>query len=66
VEKLEGERPVPHVSLLIEWPSREAAMAFYQSDEYRPYRERRIAGALNEFVLVAGEDVTGTARMDGA
>jgi uncharacterized protein (DUF1330 family) len=64
VEKLEGERPAPQVFLLVEWPSREAAMAFYESDEYRPYRERRIAGALNEFVLMAGEDVTGAARID--
>ncbi|HYR11624.1 MAG TPA: DUF1330 domain-containing protein [Longimicrobium sp.] len=62
-EKLEGERPAPHVFLLIEWPSREAAMAFYESEEYRPYRESRIAGSLNEFLLVPGEDVTGTARM---
>lgn len=63
-ETLEGERTPPQVFLLIEWPSREAAMAFYESDEYRPYRERRIAGAINEFVLVAGEDVTGAARID--
>lgn len=65
VEKLEGERPPPQVALLIEWPSREAAMAFYESEEYRPYRESRVAGAINEFALVAGEDVTGAARIDG-
>lgn len=63
VERLEGERPAPQVFLLIEWPSREAAMAFYESDEYRPYRERRLAGAVNEFVLVAGEDITGAAQV---
>lgn len=63
VEMLEGERAAPHVFLLIEWPSREAAMAFYECDEYRPYRERRIAGAVNEFVLVAGEDITGAAQV---
>jgi uncharacterized protein (DUF1330 family) len=64
VEKLEGERTPPQVFLLVEWPSREAATAFYESEEYRPYRESRIAGALNEFVLLAGEDVTGAARID--
>ena len=63
IEKLEGERPRPQVLLLIEWPSREAALAFYESDEYRPYRQRRLAGARNELALVPGEDVTGTARM---
>ncbi|HKP11382.1 MAG TPA: DUF1330 domain-containing protein [Blastocatellia bacterium] len=63
VERLEGERPTPQVFLIIEWPSKEAAVAFYESEAYRPYRESRVAGAKNEFVLVAGEDITGAARM---
>lgn len=63
VERLEGERKLPQVFLIIEWPSKEAAEAFYQSEEYRPYRERRIAGAKNEFLLVAGEDMTKAARI---
>jgi uncharacterized protein (DUF1330 family) len=63
VEKLEGDRARPHVCLLIEWPSRDAAMAFYDSDEYRPYRDSRIAGAHTELALVPGEDVTGAARI---
>ncbi|HEX2211791.1 MAG TPA: DUF1330 domain-containing protein [Longimicrobium sp.] len=64
VEKVEGQREPLGIALLIEWPSREAAMAFYESDEYRPYREARLAGSLNEFILVPGEDVTGAARME--
>ena len=63
VETLEGDRPTAPLFLIIEWPSREAAQAFYESDAYRPYRERRRAGARNEFVLVAGEDVTKTAQL---
>jgi uncharacterized protein (DUF1330 family) len=63
VEKFEGERRVPQVFLIIEWPSQEAAKAFYECDEYRPYRQSRIEGAKNEFLLVAGEDMTRTARM---
>ncbi|PYT73116.1 MAG: hypothetical protein DMG39_07560 [Acidobacteria bacterium] len=39
----------------------ETAMDFYKSEEYGPYRGRRIAGAKNEFLLVAGEDMTKTA-----
>ena len=62
VQKIEGERKTPRVFLIIEWPSKEAADTFYESDEYRPYRDSRIAGARNEFVLVAGEDTTGTSR----
>jgi uncharacterized protein (DUF1330 family) len=63
IEKLEGGRPAPQIQLLIEWPSREAALAFYGSDEYRPYLESRTAGGHTELSLVAGEDVTCTARI---
>ena len=63
VEKLEGGRVAPRLVVIVEWPSREAAMAFYESEEYRPYLESRKAGAANEFMLVAGEDVTGAARI---
>lgn len=62
-EKLEGDRKPPQLHLLIEWPSRDAALAFYESDAYRPYRDSRKAGSTGEFVLVAGEDVNGVARM---
>ena len=65
VERIEGDRPAARVVVLVEWPSREAAMAFYESEEYRPYRESRIAGAINELTMIAGEDVTGAARIDG-
>jgi uncharacterized protein (DUF1330 family) len=40
-EMLEGEREAPGTLVLIECPTREAALAFYDSDEYRPYREDR-------------------------
>lgn len=63
IEKIEGEQSPPQVFLIIEWPSEEAARAFYDSDEYRPYREARRAGARNEFALVAGEDVNGVAQI---
>jgi uncharacterized protein (DUF1330 family) len=55
-ESFEGERTPPQVMLLIEWPSREAAQEFYDSDEYRPYREARRQGSRGAFLLVAGED----------
>ena len=64
-ERIEGDRAAAQVFVLVEWPSREAAVAFYESEEYRPYRESRIAGAINELTIVAGEDMTGAARIDG-
>jgi len=63
IERIEGERTPPQVLLIIEWPSREAANDFYESDEYRSYREARREGARNEFLLVAGDDVNGVARI---
>ena len=65
VQRIEGERALPQTCLIIEWPSKEAAEAFYDSDEYRPYRDARRRGARNEFLLVAGEDMTGRARSAG-
>jgi uncharacterized protein (DUF1330 family) len=62
-QRIEGDREPPQISLLIEWPSKEAAEAFYESEAYRPFRESRRAGSRGQFVLVAGEDVTGAARM---
>ena len=63
VNRLEGDRPVPQVFLIMEWPSKEAAEEFYASEEYRPYRERRRQGARSDFALVAGEDMAGLARI---
>ena len=65
VERVEGERKLLQVFLIIEWPSKETAEAFYVSEEYRPYRESRIAGAKNESLLVAGEDIAKTAQIAG-
>ncbi len=64
VEQIEGQRTPPPVVLIIEWESRAAADEFYESEEYRPYREARRAGARNEFLIVPGEDVNGIARID--
>jgi uncharacterized protein (DUF1330 family) len=65
VERIEGERALPQRSLIIEWPSKQVAEAFYDSEEYRPYRDARRRGARSEFLLVAGEDETGRARTGG-
>jgi uncharacterized protein (DUF1330 family) len=63
IERIEGERKPAQVMVILEWPSKEAALAFYNSDEYRPYRQSRLRGGRNESVLVPGEDVAGLARM---
>jgi uncharacterized protein (DUF1330 family) len=62
-EKVEGERTPPQMYLIIEWPSKAAAEAFYNSDEYTLHLVSRRNGSRGEFVLVAGEDITGIAEM---
>jgi len=61
--KIEGKRALPQILVILEWPSKESAIAFYESEEYRPYRESRIAGAKNEFLLAAGEDIARVAHI---
>jgi uncharacterized protein (DUF1330 family) len=63
IERIEGEREPARVCVLIEWPSRETAVACYESEEYRPFLESRKAGARSDFFLIAGEDVNGLARI---
>lgn len=62
IERLEGERKTPQILLILEWPSREAALSFYESDEYKPYLKSRLEGARSELLLVAGEDIANAAR----
>ena len=57
VDKYEGERPIPSLAILVEWPSREAADAFYDDPDYQPYKEARQAGSVAEFLVVPGEDI---------
>lgn len=63
-EKWEGERALPQIFLLVEWPSRDAAKAFYDSEEYAPYLRDRLAGSKGEMVFLAGEDVAKMAKLD--
>jgi uncharacterized protein (DUF1330 family) len=64
IDRIEGQRRLPQVFLILEWPSKESAEAFYRSEEYQPYLKSRIAGSKSEFLLVAGEDVAKVAKME--
>lgn len=63
IDRLEGQRQNPHMLVIIEWPSKESALAFYNSEEYRPFLKSRLAGATGEFILVPAEDVSKVARI---
>jgi uncharacterized protein (DUF1330 family) len=51
-EDLEG--PATEGTVILEFPSVEAAKAWYDSDEYRKIREHRFKGASYRCTLVAG------------
>jgi len=55
-ELMEGDALRHQTTIILEFPSREAAYSFYESKEYRPYREARVAGSTGTFSFVAGED----------
>jgi len=57
VQRIEGDRTTPNACVIVEWPSREAAVEFYESAEYRPFLDSRLKGATNHMLLVPGEDV---------
>ena len=64
VEKFEGDGSLSQVYAIVEWPSREALQAFYDSEEYRPFREARMRGSKSELYVLPGEDVTKQARIE--
>ena len=61
IKLIEGE-PHPNFVVLLEWPSKEDADAFYDSEAYRPYRAARQAGARNRAYTFTGRDDSGAAR----
>lgn len=57
VALIEGEAK-PQFSLVAEFASQESAQAFYDSDEYAPYKAMRQAGSQSQFLLVPIENET--------
>jgi uncharacterized protein (DUF1330 family) len=55
-ERLEGEGEDVALRVIIEWPSKEAAMAFMSDSAYVPHLEARTAGSNSHHVLIQGND----------
>ena len=55
-ERIEGEGEDAALRIIIEWPSREAAMAFMHAPGYRPHLEARTAGSISHHFLIEGKD----------
>ena len=54
LKRLEGSRKLPSVVVVIEFPSVEAAQAWYDDPEYRPLIALRQSSSTSEAVLVPG------------
>lgn len=55
-ERLEGEGEDSALRIVLEWPSREAALAFMRDPEYVPHLKARTAGSISHHFLIEGKD----------
>jgi uncharacterized protein (DUF1330 family) len=55
-ERVEGDGDSPGLFVLLEWPSKEAAEAFYNDPAYEANRKARLAGSESHMFLVEGAD----------
>ena len=55
-ERLEGDGQEPALRIVLEWPSKEAAIAFMNDPEYVPHLKARTAGSVSHHALVEGKD----------
>ncbi len=55
-ERLEGEGEEVALRVLIEWPSKQAALAFMNDPAYAPHLKARADGSVSHHVLIEGQD----------
>jgi uncharacterized protein (DUF1330 family) len=55
IEAVEGAEK-PELLVVLEFPDRDSAYAFYNDPAYQPYRDARIAGTTSTFYMVPGDE----------
>ena len=55
-ERLEGHGENPALRVIIEWPSREAAINFMNDEEYSVHLKGRTEGSISHHFLIEGKD----------
>ncbi len=55
-EQLEGSDQTAALRIILEWPSKEAAMNFMNDPEYKPHLDARTAGSNSYHFIVEGKD----------
>lgn len=54
MEELEGDGSLPTVAVILEFPDKEKAKAWYSSSEYAPFLAARKAGSTGQLILMDG------------
>ncbi len=55
-EQVEGDAQSAALRIIIEWPSKEAALAFMQDEAYAPHLAARTNGSVSNHYLIEGKD----------
>ena len=55
-ERVEGEGDEVGLRIIIEWPSKEAAVSFMNDPEYVPHLKARTAGSISHHFLIDAKD----------
>jgi uncharacterized protein (DUF1330 family) len=55
-ERIEGQGNDPALRIILEWPSRQAALDFMKDPEYVPHLNARTRGSISQHVLISGSD----------
>ena len=55
-ERLEGKGEAAALRIILQWPSKEAALSFMNDPEYVPHLKARTAGSISHHFLIEGKD----------
>ena len=55
-EQVEGEEESAVLRIIIEWPSKDAAIAFMNDPDYVPHLQARTEGSVSKHFLIEGKD----------
>lgn len=55
-EQMEGSAESAALRIILEWPSKEAAIAFMNDPDYKPHLDARTNGSVSHHVLIEGKD----------
>lgn len=55
-ERLEGEGEDAALRIILEWPSKDDALAFMNDPDYVPHLKARTAGSISAHLLIEGKD----------